>query len=101
MLRLSTPIVGSKYRPECLPILGALKKGAVLRLERDRDNEHDPMAVAVYSGKTHLGYIPRAQNARIALLLDDGRRAQATLAAEAVVHNGEIKFAPKILIEEI
>ena len=59
-----------------------LKVGSILRLELDRDNRHDPNAVAViYEQKNKkgemideflIGYIPRDKNERIANFLEMG-----------------------------
>jgi hypothetical protein len=59
-----------------------LKVGTILRLERDKDNRHDPDAVAViYEQKDKkgemvdeflIGYIPRDRNERIANFLEMG-----------------------------
>ena len=59
-----------------------LKVGTILRLERDKDNRHDPNAVAVvYEQKNKkgemvdeflIGYIPRDRNERIAGFLEMG-----------------------------
>lgn len=59
-----------------------LKVGTILKLERDKDNRHDPNAVAViYEQKNKkgemvdeflIGYIPREKNERIANFLEMG-----------------------------
>ena len=59
-----------------------LKVGTILRLERDKENHHDPNAVAVnYEKKNEasemvdeflIGYIPRQQNGKIANFLEMG-----------------------------
>lgn len=55
-----------------------LKVGTVLQLVRDKENGHDPDAVAVmfYDAEAddvfHIGYIPRTDNEIIAAFLDMG-----------------------------
>ena len=59
-----------------------LKVGTILRLERDKDNRHDPNAVAVIyeqkdkSGEVvdefRIGYIPRGENEALANFLEMG-----------------------------
>ena len=39
-------------------VLGDLKVGDKLTLCAERDNPHDPEAVAIYYGNTKLGYVP-------------------------------------------
>ncbi len=55
-----------------------LKVGTVLRLERDKDNRHDPYAVAVMYKKGDedepycIGYLPRKDNKTVAIILEMG-----------------------------
>ena len=55
-----------------------LKVGTVLQLELDKDNRHDPNAVAVLYRDKELnddfciGYIPRADNETLAAFLEMG-----------------------------
>jgi hypothetical protein len=64
-------IAGFQYHdgPELIPCLG---RGMELALARERDNPHDPRAVAFHLGRSHLGYVPRHRNGTIATLLDQG-----------------------------
>lgn len=54
---LSFHIAGFQYADGAL-VLGDLKVGNKLSLCAERDNPHDPEAVAIYYGKTKLGYVP-------------------------------------------
>ena len=54
---LSFHIAGFQYTDGAL-VLGDLKAGDKLTLCAERDNPHDPEAVAIYYGKTKLGYVP-------------------------------------------
>ena len=54
---LSFHIAGFQYADGAL-VLGDLKAGDKLTLCAERDNPHDPEAVAIYYGKTKLGYVP-------------------------------------------
>lgn len=47
----------------------ALRPGAPLTLTPERDNPHDPQAVAVYWQGRKLGYLPRSENLVAARLL--------------------------------
>jgi hypothetical protein len=53
-------------------ILNELSPGDELELVREADNPHDHRAVALYRGKDHMGYVPRARNRPVARLLDQG-----------------------------
>lgn len=53
-------------------VMDKLVPGAKLRLVAEPDNPYDPNAVAVYKGKTKIGYVPRVHNAALALLLHYG-----------------------------
>lgn len=54
---LSFHIAGFQYADGAL-VLGDLKAGDKLTLCAERDNPHDPEAVAIYFGKIKLGYVP-------------------------------------------
>lgn len=43
----SAPIVGMKFRPPAIKILELLPSSAILRLEREQDNQYDPDAIKV------------------------------------------------------
>ena len=60
-------------------VWSSLKVGKSLKLVREPDNDHDPDAVAVYFGKSQLGYIPRAENNAIAQMLDRGETLEASI----------------------
>lgn len=60
--------------------IGDIVDGAALRLEREPDNPHDSGAVAIWLGRTKLGYVPRCANPAVARLLDAGE----SLAVEVV-----------------
>lgn len=60
-------------------------RGAAV-LVREPENSHDPNAIAVYSPvlneSRHIGYIPRIDAARLAPLLDSGKRYLCFVAAK-------------------
>lgn len=53
-------------------MLGELKVGTKLELERELNNPYDPQAVAIYYGDTKLGYIPASSNEEIGKFLELG-----------------------------
>ncbi|TSE31892.1 HIRAN domain-containing protein [Tepidimonas taiwanensis] len=69
--RLRTAVAGLLYRPGryCLARLGV---GDAVRLVREPDNPHDPLAVRIDWGDVTLGYIPRRVNRDVAAALDAG-----------------------------
>lgn len=50
-------------------VLGDLKAGDKLTLCAERDNPHDPEAVAIYYGKTKLGYVPGNEVGPLSLMM--------------------------------
>jgi len=52
--------------------LKRLSEGQTLRVVRDRDNEYDPNAIAVYDGRRQLGYLSRDLAEQFASVLDNG-----------------------------
>ncbi|MFO1517576.1 MAG: HIRAN domain-containing protein [Lysobacterales bacterium] len=62
-------------------LLDRLKAGDALALVREPANQHDHLAVRVTWHGHPLGYLPRAQNAAVARLLDAGAPLDARIAA--------------------
>lgn len=69
-----------------------LRVGDALDLVRDSGNAHDPNAVRVdWQGRV-LGYLPRADNADVARLLDRGQALKARIRAIAKYRNHRRKL---------
>ena len=83
--KLETKVSGVTYgnRQKALEHLTQYAPEAVsIRLERERDNEHDRNAVAVWAavegkGSYHMGYLPRVLAAFVAPLMDAGKAVGA------------------------
>lgn len=65
---LSFHIAGFQYADGAL-VLGDLKVGDKLTLCAERDNPHDPEAVAIYYGKTKLGHVPGNEVGPLSLMM--------------------------------
>ena len=65
---LSFHIAGFQYADGAL-VLGDLKVGDKLTLCAERDNPHDPEAVAIYCGNTKLGYVPGNEVGPLSLMM--------------------------------
>ena len=65
---LSFHIAGFQYADGAL-VLGDLKAGDKLTLCAERDNPHDPEAVAIYYGNTKLGYVPGNEVGPLSLMM--------------------------------
>ena len=65
---LSFHIAGFQYADGAL-VLGDLKAGDKLTLCAEHDNPHDPEAVAIYYGKTKLGYVPGNEVGPLSLMM--------------------------------
>lgn len=77
--------------------LSALGPGAVLRLEPEPDNPHDPDAVAVLREGAHLGYVPRRAE-WIIEALDEGDVLAAVLLAVDEVDGRAIAARMLVLV---
>ncbi|NBC13864.1 MAG: hypothetical protein GVY09_11065 [Gammaproteobacteria bacterium] len=73
-----TRLVGFRHH-EAPQLWPALARRARLTLERERDNPHDPDAVALRWRGRKLGYLPRGENLVAARLLDRQRRLSARI----------------------
>jgi hypothetical protein len=73
-----SPIAGLEfYRAAAIwPFLRVDEK---LSLVRERFNEHDPSAVAVYFRNDKLGFVPRQENGAVAQMLDRGEILEARI----------------------
>lgn len=79
---LVTKIVGTKFRDLTLAA-EIVDKGKILQLVREADNEFDHKAIAVTLADGYiLGYIPRADNAVLATLMDNGECLFARFESE-------------------
>lgn len=67
----SGPVAGFQFHRGA-DVADELQPGHLLLLVREPDNAHDECAIAVYSASTKLGYVPRADNAVLAAMLDSG-----------------------------
>ena len=47
-------------------VMHKLQPGAKLRLVPEPDNPYDPSAIALYKGKTKIGFVPRDRNTALA-----------------------------------
>ncbi len=73
-----SPLAGFQfYRGEQL--FPRLRIGMPLQLVREAHNRHDPRAVAVHVLGEKIGFVPRADNAAIAQMLDRGERLSARI----------------------
>lgn len=75
-------IAGFQYHDGMRPeIFQALNEGDELLLQREPDNPHDPLAIAIFRGRgDNLGYVPRSCNYVPALIADQDVRICAEIA---------------------
>lgn len=105
MTVFDTTIVGTKFRgARAMAVLKGLRRGDLLRLQREPNNEFDPNAIAVLFGGEHLGYVPRNRNGEL-IATFKGEKASSLaveLTATAIIdHHNNIVFAPKIRIRKM
>ena len=55
-------------------VLSQIQVNDSLMLKRERNNQYDDKAIAVYWQNLKLGYIPRDENAALAQMLDRGQQ---------------------------
>ena len=83
-------------------VLRKLKPGTKLHLVPEPDNPYDPNAVALYKGKTKIGFVPRDRNATLAQLLHFGYGKIFTCRVSHVVrdaHPERMAFA-RVLVKD-
>ena len=77
-----TSVAGVTHQPEALQS-DAAAPGAPLTLRRDRENEHDPHAIAIdLSGGAQLGWVPRDLAEELSPSIDAGEPWSAVVLRE-------------------
>ena len=66
-------IAGFQHHDGAL-VLDKLKPGKKLKMVLESDNPYDPNAIALHYKDTKLGYVPRTENEKLALLLFYGHK---------------------------
>lgn len=74
-------IVGLSYERDRAAAAARLVAGQAVDLVRDHGNDHDPNAVAVYSGSAMLGFIPARHAVWVAEIIDRGGAVAARVTA--------------------
>lgn len=86
---LHTASVGARFRGnEAIKLVRQLQRGELLTLKPEKDNPHDPQAIAVFCGKTQIGYVPREDNPLVNFLLE--KRVSLTTRAVKSAANPSI-----------
>ncbi|MGB5733088.1 MAG: HIRAN domain-containing protein [Thiohalocapsa sp.] len=76
----------------------ALQPGALLTLQRERDNPHDEDAVALHWRGHKLGYLPQRENLVAARLLDKARSLSARIIRLAPDAERNARIGIKVLM---
>ena len=75
-----SPVAGFQYH-HGESLWSRLRPGVPLGLVREPNNPYDPRAVRIEFDGVKIGYVPRAENATIAHLMDSGRHVSASILA--------------------
>ena len=76
---IHTAIVGMRFYPGAYRKVETLRPGEAVELRRERDNTHDPNAVAVHVREHKVGHIPASEVAPVAAAFDMGYDVTATV----------------------
>jgi len=76
MRQLAT-LVGMQHR-KSERLVASLSAGTALTLRRDPENPHDPNAVAVYLGPTHIAFIKATEAVSLARQMDAAGQKEIT-----------------------
>ena len=98
-IAIPTVIVGIGFRgPAARTAVALMRPGDEVELVRERDNPHDPLAVACHYRGVPVGYIPRQANQPIATALDEGRDVTCVVREPPVVRGPVIRVEPKVTV---
>ena len=78
VLLQESPLAGFQYH-RASGVWSFLRKGEKLLLKREPHNRHDPNAIAVWFMNDKLGYVPRRENRRLAVMMDRGEKLEARI----------------------
>jgi hypothetical protein len=79
LLVQSSPLAGFSYH-QAPEVWQEMRVGDALKLVREPDNPHDIRAISVQWRGHKLGYVPRAQNAALAWVMDRGEALDARVS---------------------
>lgn len=83
---VTTVIVGTSFKGfQAKTALAEMKVGDLVRLVREQNNRHDPLAVACHYRGAHVGYVPKQANGSIATALDCGIEVQCIVTEPPVI----------------
>jgi hypothetical protein len=98
ILVLECLVAGTSFR-KLDKVQDDLKETVRLEMKREGDNKFDHLAVALWFGKTKVGYIPRDKNEVIARLMDAGKQFYATIHAKEMEGNW-LKLEIKVMLKD-
>ena len=71
-------IRGAHFRgQEIKELSNNLTEGAIITLEREPDNKHDPYAVKAFYDDIHIGYVQAEHSAAVSEMIDAGELSEA------------------------
>ncbi len=91
LLLQTSRLAGLRYYAGSL-VWPDMKEGDVLDLRREADNPFDARAVEVYWHGYKLGYVPRANNADVARLLDHGAQLGGRIVSLSHTRRRQVLF---------
>lgn len=83
--RIVSSVVGSTFYQGASNLLGRLRPGNPLNLQRQPQNKYDKNAIGVFFSSTQLGHLPRGLAAELAPLMDAGVPIKVCASAQAFV----------------
>jgi hypothetical protein len=98
LLVQSSPLAGFRYH-EAAAAWPELRVGDRLELVREPANPHDPNAVRVEWRGRMLGYVPRAENAALAWVMDRGETVAARISALRDHPNPRLRIEFEVFVE--
>lgn len=98
---LHTHIAGTSYIEDIMELEPFINAGDRLEMFREPDNEYDELAIVVKNADgVKLGYIPRAQNAVLARLMDAGKLLFCRVSGKELVNERWLKISIKIYMRD-
>jgi hypothetical protein len=97
---LDIVVAGTTHCNKIDKVYPLLKKGMVLRMQRNPTNRYDKNAIAIYFEKIRIGYVPRELNLVISRLMDAGKAFFCRVEEVNLVNDYWVKIDAKIYMVE-
>ncbi len=94
-------IAGTMYVTDIGNKTTSVKKGTILRFQREADNKADSLAIQILNEKNErIGYVPKAKNEILARLMDAGKLIFGQVVSKSTIDDWT-KIVVRVLMKDV